>query len=265
MKVPFSKCEVFLFKRLSCRFVHSHLFLFLSPFLTTIPVSSSPPPPPGVIVLAFVLCWLPFHVGRTIFTLYHGAYEQAAFTDIDPHFDSNGHTSVPAADFTCFKDPADTEKTLHARTGGGDKLAGGDREARNDTRADTDTNPANRVSARIRPTPVVSVRAASSPHRALPTASLGPGDVMSSDHLHDMLNETHPDNAYTQFYYFLVQYFNLVSSVFFYLSAAVNPLLYNLMSVRYKHAVHSLIRAHSHVQSNRRHTFTAAGQSTTAV
>uniref|UniRef100_A0A3Q0RFJ2 Growth hormone secretagogue receptor type 1 n=1 Tax=Amphilophus citrinellus TaxID=61819 RepID=A0A3Q0RFJ2_AMPCI len=31
-------------------------------------------------------------------------------------------------------------------------------------------------------------------------------------------------------------YFNLVSSVLFYLSAAVNPLLYNLMSARYRHA-----------------------------
>uniref|UniRef100_A0A3P9DGB6 Growth hormone secretagogue receptor type 1 n=1 Tax=Maylandia zebra TaxID=106582 RepID=A0A3P9DGB6_9CICH len=36
-------------------------------------------------------------------------------------------------------------------------------------------------------------------------------------------------------------YFNLVSSVLFYLSAAVNPLLYNLMSARYRHAVRSLI------------------------
>nr|XP_020468827.1 growth hormone secretagogue receptor type 1-like [Monopterus albus] len=35
---------------------------------------------------------------------------------------------------------------------------------------------------------------------------------------------------------YLSQYFNLVSSVLFYLSAAVNPLLYNLMSARYRHA-----------------------------
>ncbi|XP_040918304.1 growth hormone secretagogue receptor type 1-like [Toxotes jaculatrix] len=33
------------------------------------------------------------------------------------------------------------------------------------------------------------------------------------------------------------QYFNLVSSVLFYLSAAINPLLYNLMSARYRHAL----------------------------
>uniref|UniRef100_A0A3Q3ERJ9 Growth hormone secretagogue receptor type 1-like n=1 Tax=Labrus bergylta TaxID=56723 RepID=A0A3Q3ERJ9_9LABR len=49
------------------------------------------------------------------------------------------------------------------------------------------------------------------------------------------------------------RYFNLVSSVLFYLSAAVNPLLYNLMSARYRHAVHSLIHTHSHTQTHRRH------------
>ncbi|XP_056262989.1 growth hormone secretagogue receptor type 1-like [Pseudoliparis swirei] len=41
------------------------------------------------------------------------------------------------------------------------------------------------------------------------------------------------------------QYFNLVSSVLFYLSAAVNPLLYNLMSDKYRHAVRSLVHTHS--------------------
>ncbi|KAM4634175.1 growth hormone secretagogue receptor type 1 [Polymixia lowei] len=49
--------------------------------------------------------------------------------------------------------------------------------------------------------------------------------------------------------YYLSQYFNLASSVLFYLSAAVNPLLYNLMSARYRHAVRSLIRTHSHAGS----------------
>ncbi|XP_071390884.1 growth hormone secretagogue receptor type 1-like [Centroberyx affinis] len=46
--------------------------------------------------------------------------------------------------------------------------------------------------------------------------------------------------------YYLSQYFNLVSSVLFYLSAAVNPLLYNLMSARYRHAIHSLISYKHH-------------------
>ncbi|XP_062872063.1 growth hormone secretagogue receptor type 1-like [Trichomycterus rosablanca] len=42
--------------------------------------------------------------------------------------------------------------------------------------------------------------------------------------------------------YFLSQYLNLVSFVLFYLSAAVNPLLYNLMSSRYRDNVRSLLR-----------------------
>ncbi|XP_034448714.1 growth hormone secretagogue receptor type 1-like, partial [Hippoglossus hippoglossus] len=46
------------------------------------------------------------------------------------------------------------------------------------------------------------------------------------------------------FIYYLSQYFNLVSSVLFYLSAAINPLLYNLMSTRYRHAVRSLVHTH---------------------
>lgn len=222
-----------------------------------------------MIVLAFVLCWLPFQVGRTIFTLYSAAHEQATFADIDPHFDTNAssnggkdtHPSIPASDLACFKAPADSLKTQFQSN---DMLAYGDRDVQNDTYADRDRNPAY-FSTEIRTAPIMSIRAQSNLHRALPTASIDPDAMMSSDHLYDMLNKTHPDNAYTQFHYFLVQYFNLVSSVFFYLSAVVNPLLYNLMSVRYKHAVHSLIRTHSHVQSNRRHTFTAAGQSTTTV
>lgn len=75
---------------------------------------------------------------------------------------------------------------------------------------------------------------------------------------------THPDkNAF--FYYYLSQYFNLVSSVLFYLSAAVNPLLYNLMSARYRHAVHSLVHKHSLTQSNRLRTTLTARHSTTTL
>uniref|UniRef100_A0A8D0CP28 Growth hormone secretagogue receptor type 1 n=1 Tax=Sander lucioperca TaxID=283035 RepID=A0A8D0CP28_SANLU len=62
------------------------------------------------------------------------------------------------------------------------------------------------------------------------------------------------------FLYYLSQYFNLVSSVLFYLSAAVNPLLYNLMSARYRHAVHSLMHTHSHTQSLRMRTLTTRMQ-----
>nr|XP_046271771.1 growth hormone secretagogue receptor type 1-like [Scatophagus argus] len=75
--------------------------------------------------------------------------------------------------------------------------------------------------------------------------------------------ETNMDtNSHLDIYY-LSQYFNLVSSVFFYLSAAVNPLLYNLMSARYRHAVHSLIYTRSHTHSHRLPTLTARHSTTT--
>ncbi|XP_036404322.1 growth hormone secretagogue receptor type 1-like [Megalops cyprinoides] len=41
--------------------------------------------------------------------------------------------------------------------------------------------------------------------------------------------------------YYVSQYFNLVSFVLFYLSAAINPILYNTMSARYRSAVRSLL------------------------
>uniref|UniRef100_A0A3P9DES1 Growth hormone secretagogue receptor type 1 n=1 Tax=Maylandia zebra TaxID=106582 RepID=A0A3P9DES1_9CICH len=73
-------------------------------------------------------------------------------------------------------------------------------------------------------------------------------------HRHIRTPDTH-----LYFLYYLSQYFNLVSSVLFYLSAAVNPLLYNLMSARYRHAVRSLIRTQSHAQARRMHTLTVEG------
>uniref|UniRef100_A0A3Q4MKW6 Growth hormone secretagogue receptor type 1 n=1 Tax=Neolamprologus brichardi TaxID=32507 RepID=A0A3Q4MKW6_NEOBR len=65
-----------------------------------------------------------------------------------------------------------------------------------------------------------------------------------------VFSDTHsPPDTHLYFLYYLSQYFNLVSSVLFYLSAAVNPLLYNLMSARYRHAVRSLTHTQSHAQA----------------
>ncbi|XP_061567220.1 growth hormone secretagogue receptor type 1-like [Cololabis saira] len=63
--------------------------------------------------------------------------------------------------------------------------------------------------------------------------------------------------------YYLSQYFNLVSSVLFYLSAAVNPLLYNLMSARYRLAVHSLVHKSSQNDNSRLRTLTVRHSTTT--
>ncbi|XP_051735984.1 growth hormone secretagogue receptor type 1-like [Ctenopharyngodon idella] len=43
--------------------------------------------------------------------------------------------------------------------------------------------------------------------------------------------------------YYISQYFNLVSLVLFYVSAAVNPLLYNIMSARYRANVLAMLRS----------------------
>lgn len=83
-------------------------------------------------------------------------------------------------------------------------------------------------------------------------------------------SDTHVNHTLTHgdvpsyFLYYLSQYFNLVSSVLFYLSAAVNPLLYNLMSARYRRAVHSLIHTHAHTQpAHRLHTLRSQRSTTT--
>lgn len=146
----------------------------------------------GVIVLAFVLCWLPFHVGRTLFSVWLGT---AA--------DSNGPESAtmdPNLDLT-----TDTVTTQ--------------------------------------------------------TFTVTPSGLFSNS------NSTHlyyPD-THLYFMYYLSQYFNLVSSVLFYLSAAINPLLYNLMSGRYRLAVRSLMRPESPSQIHRTRTFTIQQHSTTTV
>uniref|UniRef100_A0A8C6T0Q2 Growth hormone secretagogue receptor type 1 n=1 Tax=Neogobius melanostomus TaxID=47308 RepID=A0A8C6T0Q2_9GOBI len=57
-------------------------------------------------------------------------------------------------------------------------------------------------------------------------------------------------------------YFNYVSSVLFYLSPAINPLLYNLMSGRYRLAVRSLLHSESPAQIHRTRTFTIQQPST---
>ncbi|KAK0131558.1 Growth hormone secretagogue receptor type 1 [Merluccius polli] len=69
----------------------------------------------------------------------------------------------------------------------------------------------------------------------------------SHRHTVKMLATTTNYNMQTQIdpyvVYYLTQYFNLVSFVLFYLSAAINPLLYNLMSARYRQAMRSIMHS----------------------
>ncbi|KAJ0058042.1 hypothetical protein NL108_007268 [Boleophthalmus pectinirostris] len=146
----------------------------------------------GVIVLAFVLCWLPFHVGRTIFSLSLGAATADSGTEESAEWDLDlSNLSTDAAEMQTFT--------------------------------------------------------------VTPNSSFA---HYNSTYM--MYPDTH-----LYFIYYLSQYFNLVSSVLFYLSAAINPLLYNLMSGRYRLAVRSLIQPESPSQIHRTRTFTIQQASTT--
>ncbi|KAJ0001525.1 hypothetical protein NQD34_006545 [Periophthalmus magnuspinnatus] len=143
----------------------------------------------GVIVLAFVFCWLPFHVGRTIFSLSLGAAATDLGTEEGTEWDSD-LSDLSTADTQMFTTPS------------------------------------------------------------------------SSFAHYNSTYMMYPD-SHLYFLYYLSQYFNLVSSVLFYLSAAINPLLYNLMSGRYRLAVRSLIQPESPFQIHRTRTFTIQQASTT--
>uniref|UniRef100_G3NR78 G-protein coupled receptors family 1 profile domain-containing protein n=1 Tax=Gasterosteus aculeatus TaxID=69293 RepID=G3NR78_GASAC len=204
----------------------------------------------GVIVLAFVLCWLPFHVGRTIFSLSMGTDSDAqdGHTDTDVHADIDGLTDADT-NFSHLDSHAPFETHPGRFTHMGDA---------NTTRVQSGT-PARAHSQNDTPdhTPP-AVRA----HTATPT---GPYD--GDDARKYARNDTRSAGPHNQpdthsyFLYYLSQYFNLVSSVLFFLSAAVNPLLYNLMSAKYRNAVRSLARADT--QSRRLRTLTSQPSTTT--
>ncbi|KAM3598427.1 uncharacterized protein V6R79_017899 [Siganus canaliculatus] len=145
----------------------------------------------GVIVLAFILCWLPFHVARTIFTLTRSSDSQETYVDsaLDPDPGPDPPSEEPV-------DPAFV----------------------------TPTDPCTPLGATYTPP------------------------------------EAHDEDTFT---YYLSQYFNLASSFCFYLSAAINPLLYNLMSARYRQAVHSLVHKQPLTPSHRLHTLTSRHSTTT--
>ncbi|KAJ3601737.1 hypothetical protein NHX12_032704 [Muraenolepis orangiensis] len=178
----------------------------------------------GVIVLVFVLCWLPFHIGRTILSFSLGS----AGGDMGDNMDTHG--------------PPDNVVDSHATQYGPHRVPSGNgslftaREAHTERPFD-----AGRVAGM---------------HIKDGHADTTPGAAFTSTPTTTEVNynlQTNTTNDPTQtlidpyMLYYLTQYFNLVSFVLFYLSAAVNPLLYNIMSSRYRQAVRSLV--HSLVQS----------------
>lgn len=258
--------------------------------------------------MAFVLCWLPFHVGRTIFSLSVGSERQETYLDsssqpdmqsdvsVDRHFNTQATEpliSHPDSD-RHFKNPSATGKmSVHSLRKSDETFADVDKhlaatetemhtdkgipsDARSDTHFSSydETREIHRnidISTRdLYPSPETNTYATAyvDTHRSHSDTSYHTYHT-TPHHLYNTQDGLPFNNTSTYsdtrlyFLYYLSQYFNLVSSVLFYLSAAVNPLLYNLMSARYRHAVHSLIRAQSHTQSQHLHTITSRHSSTT--
>lgn len=207
-------------------------------------------PSVGVIVLVFVLCWLPFHVGRTIFVFSmgsdrHGRNASRAHADVglDGYVNVDAYVQLehpPESGNTVIHTHGESDETtldvfakgqiISTGTGGDTGLATPGPETNSDADEQSDETTV---------TPVNLYAAENDTH----------------------FHSTHTDSQY--FLYYLSQYLNLVSSVLFYLSAAINPLLYNLMSERYRHAVHSLMRKHARTQTHSLQTHVAPHSTTT--
>lgn len=198
--------------------------------------------PSGVIVLAFVLCWLPFHVGRTIFSLSLGTNTDRQETYVD----SNRHPYVDVQS----DGPADSD--AHAQSAV--KLEYPPAEGAGVTCGTDTRGQINKYESSQN----------AEPRQEGSGLAETPWDRNTTKYNSDLYSQTHSDTQ-LYFLYYLSQYFNLVSSVLYYLSAAVNPLLYNMMSTRYRHAVHSLVHANCNTQPRRAHTTVTAQNSTTPV
>ncbi|RVE69047.1 hypothetical protein OJAV_G00073770 [Oryzias javanicus] len=231
----------------------------------------------GVIVLAFVLCWLPFHVGRTIFSLSLGSVgdrqESNPNTDaLADVFEPFGHSESDVH----FYEPLSQPDEMAARALTEDKLCHTCADTKDRTRPQTDQQDITQTERppenSDRHTHKTGTHTHPNLHQMNTTLSMQDTTAaMNTQHISSEENTILPTNdplwpsdTHGYFLYYLSQYFNLVSSVLFYLSAAINPLLYNLMSARYRLAVRSLVRRRSQTQAQHLRTLTVR-QSTTTV
>lgn len=264
--------------------------------------------------MVFVLCWLPFHIGRTIFSLSQGSGIEGQDVylgtntpvDVDTHpgvgvdretfmrhteigngdpqakadgGDGTDTTTVSDTEGQCIKSCTHTDlyhstsvnavghtnthseidrnlnRKLHVHKQLGEykdhhrhnatdmnKCAMANDSAQNRKHSKHGITRVNRQNGDVRQT-------------TAPTHLYGNTNTVTDSNLHatantdpydrNINNDTlanHAHNTTLYILYYVSQYINLVSFVLFYLSAAINPLLYNLMSVRYRQAVHSLVR-----------------------
>lgn len=243
--------------------------------------------------MAFVLCWLPFHVGRTIFSLSlgTGTERQETYLDTNSQSDTITHPdiSMDRKDVTMptITNPPshlDLHSHIMSHTKGRHEntdIHNGHTQNKSVSAHVINTKPDNRnthnqlqrstntITHSLQSKLSITVKSHDKPETApsIPTTAYSAASTeLRYDHAYNdtVFSDTHsPPDTHLYFLYYLSQYFNLVSSVLFYLSAAVNPLLYNLMSARYRHAVRSLTHTQSHAQARRMHTLTVHHSTTT--
>lgn len=184
----------------------------------------------------FVLCWLPFHVGRTIFFFTLGSDRHTGNTS---HvLGDSGPDGFVNFDYALSEHPSEPGSTVVQALGEDDETTHEVvAEAQLNTHADGDTS----FSIHGNETHTDPDEQCDEAGNAN-TQPMTPVNLATTEN-DTTFNNTQIDSQY--FLYYLSQYFSLVSSVLFYLSAAINPLLYNLMSERYRHAVYSLMRKHT--------------------
>lgn len=212
-------------------------------------------PSVGVIVLVFVLCWLPFHVGRTIFFFTLGSDRHAGnASHVLADMGLDGYVNVDS--YVQLEHPPEYgNPMIHALEEPDKPTHEVFAEAQISTGASGETGLTT-------PGPEMKSGADEWSDETLSTNSqaVTPVNLYTTEN-DTPFNSTHTDSQY--FLYYLSQYLNLVSSVLFYLSAAINPLLYNLMSERYRHAVHSLVHKHARTQPHNLQTHIAPHSTTT--
>ncbi|XP_062265050.1 growth hormone secretagogue receptor type 1-like [Platichthys flesus] len=204
----------------------------------------------GVIFLAFVLCWLPYIVGLTMIydSQRTGAESRGTNTDTNTHSDMNTppESTGNMASVTEPVSLSDWDLKTQAHTKRDDALW----ENTNneiDTHSDADAHLVDKQPETLTD-PGVGTRTEIDTH----------SEIHNTTH-----NKQNP--AFCIKSQKATKYFYLVAWILSRLSAAINPLVYNLMSARYRHAVCSLVQTHCLTMSHRMSTTLSSGHFKTAL
>ncbi|XP_029993569.1 growth hormone secretagogue receptor type 1-like, partial [Sphaeramia orbicularis] len=193
-----------------------------------------------------------------------------ADTHLDTEADTHLHTQANAHLYTEADTHLETEADTHLHT---EAYAHLDTEADTHLGTEADAHLGTEADAHLHTDPGahppteanVSLYTEADAHPHTEADAHPPTEADAHPHTEADAHPSTEADAHLYLLYYLSQYLNLVSSVLFYLSAAINPLLYNLMSAPYRRAVYSLVHKRPPgARGQRGHTFTLH-QSTTTV